>query len=298
MQARSSVLLPYCSTVLQARHNSFQYCRELVRKRDHNTYLALLLLPARERPIAFTAHAFNIELAQIQEQTSEIQIAKGRLEFWRKGLEDTYRGVPPKHPVLVSLALCLEQYMVSEKWFDRLISVRKQHMSDLPFMTLHDAEEYGEYCVSSLFYIQLENLDCADLSEQHAASHLGKACSLATLMRSVPYFIQKRKVFLPTELCHHHAVSHEDIIRQKNEDGVREIIYDVASQAHVHLDHAKKALPDLSPRCQRIFLPFVSCDMFLEHLRQLNFDVYNSSFNVKQWTLPWKLWVASLKMKK
>lgn len=278
-------------------NSSFHYCRELVRKRDHNSYLSLLLLPKEQRPIAFAAHAFNIEIAQIQEHTSEVGTAKGRIEFWRRGLQDTYRGHPPAHPVLISLALCLERSFVSEKWFDRLISVRKQHLSDLPFMTLHDAEEYGEYSQSSLFYILLENLRCDDLSAEHAASHLGKACSLATLIRSVPFFIQKRKVFLPAELCHHHSVSHEDIVRQNNQEGVREVIYDTASQAFIHLEHVQKALPDISPPCQRIFLPYVPCGMFLEHLRHVDFDVYSSQFNRKQWTLPLKLWIAYLKMR-
>lgn len=280
---------------LHVRYNSYQYCHDLVRKRDHNNYLALLLLPAEMRTVGMVAHAFNIELAQIQQQTSEVATAKARLEFWRTSLEDTYRGYPPAHPVLISLALCLEKSMVSNKWFDRFINIRKQHLSDLPFMTLHDAEEYGEYTVSTLFYILLEQLQCNNASAEHAASHLGKACSLVTLIRSVPYFIQNKKVFLPTELCYHHSVSNEDVIRNNNTTGVREVIYDTASQAFIHLEHVHKALPDLPVDCRRLLLPRVSCDMFLEHLRQLDFDVYNSDLNRKQWMLPLKLFIAYLK---
>jgi len=277
------------------RYNSFQYCRELVRKRDHNNYLALLLLPQELRTFGMVSHAFNIELAQIQEQTTEVATAKGRLEFWRKSLQDTYQGYPPAHPVMISLALCLEKKMVSEKWFDRLISVRKQHVSDLPFMTLHDAEEYGDYAVSTLFYILLEQLQCANESSEHAASHLGKACSLVTLIRSVPYFIQKKKVFLPTELCFHHNVSHEDVFRNNNESGVRDVVYDTASQAFVHLEHVTNALPELPKYCRRVLLPRVACGVFLEHLRRVDFDVHSPHFNKKHWTIPLKLLIESIK---
>lgn len=92
-------------------------------------------------------------------------------------------------------------------------------------------------------------------------------------------------------------MSHEDVIRQKNREGVLEVIYDTASQAFVHLEHVQKSLPTLPPQCQRIFLPSVSCSMFLEHLRHVEFDIYSSKFNKKQWILPLKLWMASLKMK-
>ena len=289
------LLLKQTLSSTQRRFNSFQYCTNLVKKRDYQNYLALLLLPFEIRMMGVVVSAFNIELAQIQEQTSELLMARGRLEFWRKSLDDTFKGHPPAHPVTISLALCLEKVMVSKQWFDRLISIRTQYLNDLPFMTLHDAEEYGDYAVSSIFYILLEYLQCENGAAEHAASHLGKACSLVTLIRSVPHFIQQKKVFLPTELCFHHSVSHEDIIRNRNKDGVHEVIYDTASQAFIHLEHMLKILPDVPPNCKQIYLPSVICEIFLEHLRQIDFDVYNSKFNQKQWMLPFKLLMATVK---
>jgi len=278
-------------------YNTFQYCESSVRKRAHENYLALLLLPTEQRKMGMVAHAFNIELAQIQQQTTEVATAKGRIDFWRRALQDTYRGHPPAHPVMISLALCLEETYVQEKWFNRLLSIRKQHLNDLPFMTLNDAEEYGEYAVSSLLYILLDVIGNNEVSVEHTASHLGKACSLVTLVRSVPYFIQKRKVFLPMELCHHHQVSHDDIVRNKNTEATREVIYETASQAFVHLEHVTNALPGLPSNSRRIFLPSVSCGMFLEHMRKIDFDISNEKFDRKQWMLPFRLVTAALRMK-
>lgn len=268
---------------------------DLVKKRDYHNYLALLLLPTELRTMGMVVNALNIELAQIQEQTSENELGKGRLEFWRKSLDNTFEGYPPKHPVTLCLASCLGQNMVSQHWFDRLLSIRKQYMNDLPFMTLHDVEEYGDYSVSTLFYILLDFASCDNTSAEHAASHLGKACSLVTLIRSVPYFIQHKRVILPTELCYHHSVSHEDVIRQKNTESVCEVIYDIASQAHIHLEHMKKLQPDIPKDCKNILLSSVACSLFLEHLRQIDFNVYDPKFNQKQWMLTLKLLITSFK---
>lgn len=43
---------------------SEQYCLELLRKRDYESYLCSLLLPAESRSSALALRAFNVELAQ------------------------------------------------------------------------------------------------------------------------------------------------------------------------------------------------------------------------------------------
>lgn len=41
-------------------------------------------------------------------------------------------------------------------------------------------------------------------------------------------------------VCHHqHRASQEDFIRGSREQNVRDVVYDIASQAHVHLQHVR-----------------------------------------------------------
>ncbi|NWS84079.1 NDUF6 factor, partial [Ptilorrhoa leucosticta] len=82
-------------------------------------------------------------------------------------------------------------------------------------------------------------LGVRDIHADHAASHIGKAQGIVTCLRATPYHCTRRKVFLPMDICMLHGVSQEDFIRGKQEKNVRDVIYDIASQAHIHLEHVR-----------------------------------------------------------
>lgn len=269
--------------------NNFEYCRQLVRRRDFENYLCLLLLSGEPRNIGIVVRAFNVELSQIVDSTSETRTAEMRLEFWKKSIDETFKGRPPSHPVMISLALLLEQKMLSKKHFQKLISIREHHIHQRPFMSIADVEDYGEYSVSPIFNLLLESTGNDSLDALNASSHIGKASSLVALIRGVPYFMTQRKVLLPTELCVKHSVSQEDILRNKNKDGVKEIIFDVASQANINLQHVKTLKHSLKKDMKKLFFPTVHIESFLKHLQHIDFNIYDSKLNRKDWTLPFKL---------
>ena len=279
------------------RNKHLDYCQKLVKSRDYDNYLALILLPALSQNVGFAVRAFNIEIAQIQESTSIVETGKMRVDFWRKKIADTFQGAPPNHPVTILIALCLEKQWMSEKWFQRVIDVREKYLQSTSFMSLDDAEDYGEYAVSSLYYLILESLEVNNNDVFYAASHLGIANSLVTMIKSVPHFISQGQVILPTELCVKHQISQEEILRGQKPEKLAEILFDIASQASLHLDGMHKFLKEsnVPMEVKNVFLPSVSCGMFLEHIRKLDFNMNHKSFNQKQWTLPLKLYLASKK---
>lgn len=279
--------------VTKSAEQSVSYCLHTIKNRDYENYLCTLLLPSKIRLVGITARAFNVELALIQESTTESQIAKMRTEFWRRSLDETFDGKPPKHPVFLAMANCLCEKNMSKKYFTRMIDIRERYINTKQFMSLCDVEDYGEYTASSVIYLLIERLDLSDNYDiTHIASHLGKATSLVTLIRSVPYFITKRSVVLPTEILVKHGLSNEDIIRKENEDKVADVIYDIASQAFVHLEHAQNILNKQNIKGNSIFLPLISCKSYLEKLQKMNFDIYNVNVHKKNWTLAIRLLLA------
>lgn len=51
-----------------------------------------------------------------------------------------------------------------------------------------------------IFSIYLFNQGIQDMNADHVVSHIGRALSLATVLRAVPYNAQHRKVLLPIDL--------------------------------------------------------------------------------------------------
>lgn len=90
-----------------------------------------------------------------------------------------------------------------------------------------------------MFSSSLYNAGIENVQADHAFSHLGKAQGLTNLIRSVPYYAQRRIVILPQDILAKHKVSQESVIRGGCEKPNRDAIFDVACQAKSHLDKVK-----------------------------------------------------------
>lgn len=75
----------------------------LSRKSDYENFLCTLLLPLDIKSAAFAVRAFNVEVAQVEDQVSDSRIGAMRMQFWMGALNDTYNGHPPKSPVALEL---------------------------------------------------------------------------------------------------------------------------------------------------------------------------------------------------
>lgn len=58
-----------------------------------------------------------------------------------------------------------------------------------------------------LLYLQLGAAGLASREADHAASHLGKAVGIATLLKGTAYHARMRRSYLPLDLCAEHGVS-------------------------------------------------------------------------------------------
>lgn len=54
-------------------------------------------------PAAFVIRAFNVEIALIQDQSSQSTIREMRYTFWNDTLSKIYAGKPPEAPVPLEL---------------------------------------------------------------------------------------------------------------------------------------------------------------------------------------------------
>lgn len=62
-------------------------------------------------------------------------------------------------------------------------------------------------CLLQLLYLQLASAGVQSREADHAASHLGKAVGIATLLKGTKYHGERRRSYLPVDLCAKHGVS-------------------------------------------------------------------------------------------
>ncbi|KAB1257974.1 NADH dehydrogenase complex I; assembly factor 6 [Camelus dromedarius] len=254
-------------------------------KRDYEGYLCSLLLPAESRSSAFALRAFNVELAQagfkphlqVKDSVSEKTIGLMRIQFWKKTVDDIYCDNPPHQPVAIELWKAVRRHNLTKRWLMKIIDEREKNLDDKPYRNIQELEDYG----------------IKDLHADHAASHIGKAQGIVTCLRATPYHGSRRRVFLPMDVCVLHGVSQEDFLRKSQDKNVRDVVYDVASQAHLHLKHARSFHKSVPVKAFPAFLQTVALEDYLKKIQKVDFDIFHPSLQQKNALLPLSLYIQS-----
>ncbi|XP_070691791.1 NADH dehydrogenase (ubiquinone) complex I, assembly factor 6 [Pempheris klunzingeri] len=274
---------------------SEKYCLELVRSRDYDGFMSSLLLPEEARRSSLALRAFNVELAQVKDSVSQKTIGLMRMQFWKTAIEEIYRDDPPNQPVSGELWRAVRKHYLTKRWLLRIITEREKDLDDRAYRNLQELEAYSENTQSSLIYLLLECLGFKDVHADHAASHIGKAQGIVTCLRATPFHSSRRKVYLPMDVCMLHGASQEDFIRGSRDQNVRDVVYDIASQAHVHLQHARSFSSSVPAAATPAFLQTVVLEDYLQRVRRADFDVFHPSLQNRNPILPFQLYLRSWK---
>lgn len=88
------------------------------------------MLPRSIKSAAFTVRAFNVEVAQVEDQVSDSRIGAMRLQFWTDTLNDTYNDNPPRSPVALELYRVDEQNAL--RYIHIIVAGNLSHLADSP----------------------------------------------------------------------------------------------------------------------------------------------------------------------
>ena len=100
---------------------------------------------------------------------------------------------------------------------------------------------HAEATTSTHYYLLLSLLGLSSDSLLHAASHLGVAHSIATLLRALPYHASKGRMVIPAEITAKHGVSQEDVFRKgPAAKGIEDAVFDFATIANDNLITARE----------------------------------------------------------
>ncbi|KAM6967774.1 NADH dehydrogenase (ubiquinone) complex I, assembly factor 6 isoform 1-T1 [Aplochiton taeniatus] len=234
-------------------------------------------------------------LRQVKDSVSQKTIGLMRMQFWRTAIEDIYRDDPPVQPIGAELWRAVRKHYLTKRWLLRIITEREKDMEDRAYRNLQELETYSEKAQSSLLYLLLECLGVKDVHADHAASHIGKAQGILTCLRATRYNSSRRKVYLPMDICMLHGASQEDFIRSSREQNIKDVVFDIACQAHVHLEHARSFSKNVPATATPGFLQTVVLEDYLQRLRRVDFDVFHPSLQKRNPLVPIQLYIRSWK---
>ncbi|KAJ7675829.1 Squalene/phytoene synthase [Mycena polygramma] len=284
------------STVPEAPTDPVLYCRDLVRKHDYESFLISKFWPAGLHDGYFAIKAFSTELAMVQDSVSVATIGAVRMQFWRDAVRDIYADRPPRHPVALALHRATQEANLPAYHLKRIVDARDEELRTGSYHTSDALVAHAESVSSSVLYLLLglRGLGAAeDLA--HAASHLGTAQTMATLLWSLPHHVSQRRLPIPLDICARHGVNQEEVFRRGGDaEGVDAAVYDFAVLANDHLLTAREVFKDTGGQvpavAMPVFLAGVPVASFLTQLEQVNFDAFARSLAMRDWRLSWRIW--------
>jgi phytoene synthase len=214
---------------------------DLVRRYDHDRFLASLFAPADRRPALWALLAFNLEIARVREVVSQPIIGQIRLQWWRDALDEIYTGKPPRrHEVVEPLAAAIEAHRLTRTHFDTLIDGREFDLGDEPPASLDSLERYVEKTAVRLIDLKLEVLGVAAPAAFEAARHAGLAWGLTGIVRAVPFHAAQGRILLPADLMAAAGVDHAALLAGRSSDGLVGVARQLADRAAGHLDELRR----------------------------------------------------------
>ncbi|KAL6764010.1 terpenoid synthase [Haematococcus lacustris] len=258
---------------------ALEYCVKQVKTYDYENYIWVSQLSKEQRPSILALRALNIETALVAEQvkSKEPALVQVRYQWWRDGISAAFKGSAPKHPVLLALQAVLPGIACLPPVTLRLLEAREADALDTqPPLAVDGLEQYAEGTASQLLYLQLAAVGVQSREADHAASHLGKAVGIATLLRGLPYHAARRRSYVPMDLAVKYGVSQEDVYAGSSSEGMRDVALSIASVAKQHLDEARAFAPKLPRTACAVMLSSVGCARYLSALEAVNFDVFHS----------------------
>ncbi|KAF8073690.1 isoprenoid synthase domain-containing protein [Lyophyllum atratum] len=274
-----------------------EFCKDLVRKHDYEGYLVSHFYPNDAKGGYFALKAFSVELAMVQDHISNQTIGKMRMQFWRDAVKEINEGKPPRHPIALALYQASQRANLPAYHLKRIVDARDAELTTPTHLTTESLTAHAESTSSSMFYSLLSLLSLPSSALSHAASHLGVAQTIATLLRALPFHAKHGRMIIPAEITVKHGVKQEDVFRRGPQaEGIADAVFEFATLANDHLLTARDMLKEegmggkVPSRAVPVFLAGVPVANYLGRLEEANFDAFAPELQLRDWKLPWQIW--------
>ncbi|KAH9989706.1 isoprenoid synthase domain-containing protein [Russula compacta] len=275
------------------------YCKDFVQRHDYEAYIVSQLYPVGQRKGYFAIKAFYDELAMIQDNVSSSIFGEMRMQFWKDALKGIVEGRPPHHPIALALFDISQSAHLQQYHLRRIVGARTEELKGSSQLTMDSLTTHAEATASTHYYLLLSLLGLSSDTLSHAASHLGIAHCISTLLRALPYHASKGRMAIPAEITAKHGVSQEDVFRKgPAAKGINDAVFDFATIANDNMITAREMFKESAGKVPQNAMPVfgagasgsVPVASFLERLEAVDFDAFHPSLQLRNWKLPWRVW--------
>ena len=266
-----------------------EYCRDKAAKSGSSFYYSFLFLPEQKRQAIIALYAFCREVDDAVDETSDVDIARAQLDWWREEVHRTFKN-EATHPVGKALQTAIQHFDFHEEYFMEIIDGMAM---DLNTFVYEDFSQLALYChraASVVGLISVEIFGYNNRKTLNYAENLGMALQLTNIIRDVREDAERGRIYLPQDELKQFNVNADDVLALKSSAELVALLKFQTARANDYYQQAMALLPQEDRYTQRTGL--VMAAIYQATLNEIEKDGFQVMSHRVSLTPLRKLWIA------
>jgi 15-cis-phytoene synthase len=250
---------------------SYDYCRQVARKRAKNFYYSFLLLSTQQRRAMCAIYAF---MRYCDDLSDEPGATRAAMERWRCELEEALEGRFGGLPVWPAFHHTVRRFCIPHDYFREMIA---GVASDLETRQIGTFEELYQYCYQVASVVGLTIIHIFGFDSRTAlplAEKCGVAFQLTNILRDVREDAERGRIYLPREDLCRFGVSPEDFGCGKRTEAFVRLMRFEAARAKSYYKESMPLLDLVHPRSRPSLWALITIySQLLDRIEKTGYDV-------------------------
>jgi phytoene synthase len=227
-----------------------QYCQEKAAASGSSFYYSFMFLSSERRRAITALYAFCREVDDVVDETTDENIARTTLAWWRIQVAAIYAGTP-QHPVAQALVPVVRDFNLPQQHFHEIIDGMEMDLQQHQYEDFAALQLYCYRVASVVGLLAAEIFGYSDRRTLKYAHDLGIAFQLTNIIRDVGEDARRGRIYLPQDELQQFGVHTGDILDSKESDEFYRLMQFQIDRAQRYYQQAFEHLPAIDRKAQR-----------------------------------------------
>lgn len=227
-----------------------QYCQNKAAQSGSSFYYSFKFLSAERRRAITALYAFCREVDDVVDESSNADVARTTLAWWRGQVADIYTG-RPQHPVARALVEVVGKFGLPQEHLLEIIDGMEMDLSRQRYADFKSLQLYCYRVASVVGLLSAEIFGYKDRRTLKYAHDLGIALQLTNIIRDVGEDARRGRIYLPQDEMAQFGVLASDILAAHETAAFRKLMAFQIERAQHFYDLALAELPESDKKTQR-----------------------------------------------
>lgn len=197
---------------------SYEWCREVTKRRARNFYFGIVLLPQARRDALCAIYAFFRECDDISDGAG-VQNRRERLEHWKKVIKGEIAVPDSSHPGLPALRHATRKYHVDIQNYLDLIDGTIMDLDEFQVHTFEDMYRYCYHVASTVGLVCISVFGCENRPEvRKMAEYHGIAFQITNILRDIYHDADEGRVYIPDDILARFGLDRQTILEKRGDE--------------------------------------------------------------------------------